>query len=188
MGLTFKDAGSADRQQVEEALNRTLSDLLVKAEPQGINYICLMSQPGDHPVHLYVLSALADLELSQTNSAVTVLFYRGGIQSLKPVQYSVGTPPAGTAMVSMTFKKISAPKGITTLGWIYFNLSRVQAEAEKAGSKVLFLKSSGTGASKPVAIPGLKETILAFDDNATLTASWAMDPATAAAHRAPAAP
>jgi len=136
-------------------------------------------------VNLYVISGLADLPVSRNTTTVTVLFYSGGHQSLHPPQYSLSEPPAKTALVSQQAKMISVPKGVTTIGWMYFNLSRFQAQAEQAGSKTIFLASGGTGSSSPFIVPGLKETLPAFDDAATFKASWTMDPAMDAAHQAP---
>jgi hypothetical protein len=188
VGLPFKDLGSQDPKTVEENLNRTLSGMLARAQQKNISFICLMAQPGDDPVSLYVISALADLPVSRNDTAITVLFYSGGHQSFHPPQYSLSETPTKTALVSQQAKKISVPKGVTTIGWMYFNLSRFQAQAEQAGSKTIFLASSGTGSSSPLIVPGLKETLPAFDDAATFTASWYMDPATAAAHHAPPRP
>jgi len=183
IALPFKDAGTEDPKLIGEGLNAAISRLLPGAEQRGMSFVCLLSPAGDDPIHVFIAAALADLNLSRTNTSVTVLFYRGGHQSLTPPKYSLGKPPTkGT--VNMNIKKISVPAGVTTAGWMYFNLSRFQAEAEKAGSPVIFLQSAGTGKSVPVVIPGLKEPLMAFDDDATFGGTWFMDPKMEAAHRA----
>jgi len=183
IGLPFKDAGTADPKMIGEGLNAAISRLLPGAEQRGMSFICLLSPSGDDPIRVFIAAALTELSLSRTNTSVTVLFYRGGQESLTPPKYSLGTPPKkGT--VNMNVKKISVPQGVTTAGWMYLNLSRFQAEAEKAGSPIIFLQSGGTGKSAPVVIPGLKEPLMAFDDDATFGGTWFMDPKMKAAHRA----
>jgi hypothetical protein len=182
IGLPFKDAGTANPKVLKEGLNGAISRMLSDGERKGVSFICLLSPSSDDPVPVFILAALGELKLSRTNTSITVLFYRGGHESLHPPAYTLAAPPAGKAKVSMNIKKISVPSGVTTAGWMYFNLSRMQAEAEKAGSPFIFLQSGGTGKSVPVIIPGLKEPLMAYDDDATFGGSWYMDPKMDAAH------
>jgi hypothetical protein len=114
---------------------------------------------------------------------VYVLFYREGHEATTRIDYSAGSPDTKTAHVSSTFKKISMPQGGSTAGWVYFNLPRIQAEAEKAKSPTVFLSAGGSGAATAVPIPGMKEPFMVPEDRSTFTATWSMDSAMAATHK-----
>jgi hypothetical protein len=175
--LPFQDAESQDPKSIETGMSSAISGILQSTTQQGFSYICLLSAPGDDPVDVFIPAANAKLGLRRTRTSVTVVFYKGGSAATTPVSFSAGQLDANKPHVSVTFKKISLPPGITTSGWIYFNLPRIQAEAAKAGSRVAILQTEGTGAVTQVAIPGMKEPLMVHEDQPTLTASWYIDAA-----------
>jgi hypothetical protein len=175
--LPFQDAESQDPKSIEIGMSSAISGILQSTAQQGFSYICLLSAPGDDPVEVLIPAANAKLKLRRTKTSVTVVFYKGGAAATTPVSFSAGQLDASKPHVSLRCKKISVPPGITTSGWIYFNLSRIQAEAAKAGSHVAMLQTEGTGAVTQVAIPGMKEPLMVHEDQTTLTASWYIDAA-----------
>lgn len=175
--LPFQDAGSQDPKSIEIGMSSAISGILQSAAQQGFSYICLLSAPGDDPVDVFLPAANAKLKLRRTKTSVTVVFYKGGEATTTPISFAAGQLDARKPHVSMKFEKISVPPGITTSGWIYFNLSRIQAEAAKAGTYVAILQTEGTGAVTQVAIPGMKEPLMVHEDKPTLTASWYIDAA-----------
>lgn len=183
IALPFKDAAKEDPKQIEEGLNGAVSSILPVASQQGFSYICLLSAPGDQPIEIRISAGKAKLKLSRTGTSVLALFYKGGHEANSRIDYSTGSPEAKAAHVSSTFQKIAVPQGTTTAGWIYFNLSRIQAEAEKAKSPIVFLSAGGNGAVTAVPIPGMKEPLRVPEDRSTLTATWSMDQAMAATHQ-----
>jgi hypothetical protein len=183
IALPFKDAANENPKDIEAGLGGAISQMLPAASQQGFSYVCLLSAPGDQPVVIHLAAGKADLKLSRTGTAVFALFYKGGHEATRPTAYSTGSPEPKTAHVSVTFKKISVPQGTTTAGWIYFNLPRIQAEAEKEKSATVFLSAGGSGTTTAVPIPGMKEPLLVPEDQSTLAAAWYMDPANAAPHQ-----
>ncbi len=180
--LAFQDAISAKPKEITEGLNSAIANILPAAAQQGMSFICLLSSPGDDPIKIHIDAAKTDLKLSRTHTAVFALFYRDGHKPKTKLKYSFGSPEKKTAQASADFKKISLPPGGSTAGWIYFNLPRIQQEAEKSKSPFVFLKSSGAGTAVPVIIPGLKEPLMVPDDQSIFTASWYIDPKLDAAH------
>lgn len=176
IGLPFRDAEKENPKNIEAGLNAALAGFLPGASQQGFSYICLLSAPGDQPIEIPISAATASIKLSRTHTAVFVLFYRGGHEMTNAVSYSSGGPEPKTAHVSSSFRLISVPQGGSIEGWIYFNLPRIQAEAEKAKSPIVFLQTDGVGALTPVPIPGMKDPLMVHKEQVTFTASWYMDP------------
>jgi len=176
VGLPFRDAETADPKGISDGLSQAVAGLVAGATRQGISYICLLSSPGDNPVEAYIAPAKATLRLRRRNTFLSAVFFRGGDVSPIPLIYAFGRPDPKKPNVSGEFKKIAVPPGVTTAGWIYFNLARVQAAALKADSGIVFLEAGGSGASSPVAIPGMKEPLVVIDDHATFTAAWYTKP------------
>jgi hypothetical protein len=174
VGLPFRDAQTVKPEDISSGLSRAVAGMIPSAEQAGITFICLLSPAGDNPVEAYIAPAKAFLRLRRRNTTLTAVFYRGGEAPQIPMIYSVGNIDRKKPNVSAKIDKIAVPAGVTTAGWIYFNLPRIQDAANKAGSAIVFLKVAGTGASSLVAIPGLKEPLTVYDDHAALTASWYM--------------
>jgi len=170
--LPFSDAEKADPKDIEAGLNRAVAGILPAAEQRGFSFICLLSAPGDSPIEIPITAAKAKLKLSRKKSSVSVLFYSGGHEPAVGELYSVGAPESKVPHASTNFKKLAVPPGGSTAGWVYFDLTRVQAEAEKAKSPAIFISAEGTGVAVPVAIPGLKEPLMVPDDTSVLNVSW----------------
>jgi hypothetical protein len=153
------------------------------ASQQGFSYICILSAPGDQPIEIPISAAKASLKLSRAHTAVFVLFYRGGHEMTNAVSYSSGSMESKAAHVSVAIRLISAPQGGSIAGWIYLNLPRIQEEAEKAKSPIVFLQTDGRGALTPVPIPGMKDPLMLHEKQITLTATWYMDPKMDGSHR-----
>lgn len=183
LGMPFKDAAKEDPQRIENGLNGAMNSFLPSAAQQGFSYLCLLSAPGDQPIEIPITSAHAKLKLSRTNTQVYVLFYRGGREAAVPVTYSTDLPKDKKSTVSTSIRLISAPAGGSVAGWIYFNLPRIQAEAEKGAKHTVFLQTSGEGPVTAIPIPGLKEPLLVHERNVTLNATWSMDPKMDATHQ-----
>jgi hypothetical protein len=181
--LPFRDAAKEDPKKIEEGLNGALNSMLSSTAPQGYSYICLLSAPGEQPVEIPISSAKKNLKLSRTNTMVLALFYQGGHEATSRIGYSIGSPEAKVALVRSTVQKVAMPKGGSTAGWIYLNLTRIQAEAEKAKSPVVFVSAGGSGTPTAVPIPGLKEPLMIPEEQSTFTASWYMDPEMAVTHK-----
>ncbi len=181
--LPFKDAASEDPKQIEAGLNEAVNGILPAAAQQGISSLCLLATRDDQPIGIRIAAAQAELKLSRTRTVVLVLFYRDGHAATSRVDYSLAKPGTKTGLVSTTFQKISVPAGSSTADWVYYNLPRIQAEAEKAKSPVVFLSAGGSGPATAVLIPGLKEPLMVPEDHSTLTATWYMSAEMAAAHQ-----
>jgi hypothetical protein len=164
-------------------LNEAVAGILFVATQQGFSYICLLSAPGDQPIEIPISAAKANLKLSRINTAVFALFYREGHEAVSPVTYSTNNPEAKTVHMRSTFEKIAVPQGGSTGGWICFNLARIQVEAEKAKSPVVFLETGGAGALTAVAIPGMKDPLMVHEEQTTFTATWYMDPKMTVSHQ-----
>lgn len=182
IALPFKDAAKENPKEIEKGLNGAVNQMLPAASQQGFSYVCLLSAPGEQPVVIHLGAGNADLKLSRTGTVVLALFYKGGHEATRRIEYSTSSPEAKTAHVSGAFQKISVPQGVSTAGWIYFNLPRIQAEAEKEKSPTVFLSAGGSGVTTAVPIPGMKEPLMVAEFRSTLTATWHMDPDTAATH------
>jgi hypothetical protein len=182
IGLPFRDAEKADKVAVGQGLSAAVANLFPSADKNGISYICLLTSPGENPVEVFVAPAKANLRLSRKNTSVMAVFYRGGSIPLAPFVYSTGKPEAKRPTISVKFQKISVPPGVTTAGWVYFDLARIQAEVLKAGANTAFLQVDGEGTTSPVAIPGLKAPLLVFEGKTTFTAAWYMSAEMEAAH------
>jgi hypothetical protein len=172
VGMPFRDAETADPKAIGEGLSAAVSGMIPGATQRGISYICLLSSPGDNPVEAFIKPANATLRLRRRNTTLTAVFFTGGSLSPLPMIFVAGAPAPGKPSVSEQFKKIIVPPGVTTAGWVYFNLTRVLRSADKAAAAEVFLKMEGGGASSPMAIPGMKEPMMVFEDHATLTAAW----------------
>jgi hypothetical protein len=180
--MPFRDAESVDSATIGKGLSEAVSGFLQSAEKNGISYICLLSAPGDKPIEVFVSPANATLKLSRKNSAVIAAYYHGGTVSPTQFIYTRDKPDAKRPKVSIKFQKISVPAGVTTAGWVYFDLARVQSEVLKAGSNTVFLQVDGVGATSPVPIPGMKEPLMMYDGQTTFTAAWYMGAEAEAAH------
>jgi len=88
------------------------------------------------------------------------------------VSYVEGKPPSEPGQVSVRIQKIRVPEGGSTAGWVYFNLPRIQADAEKSGAAKVWLAVEGEGPVVPVPIPGMKTPLLVPDGKSVLTATW----------------
>jgi hypothetical protein len=174
LGLPFRDAETANLREVTEGINGAITQFLPAATQQGFTFLCLLSIPGTNPIEIPVRATGATLKLSRKQTKVVVLFYQGG-HAPAGVSYSLAVPPKASVM-SASFEKISVPEGTTAHDWIYFNLTRLQAELEKAKTPTLFLQATGEGALIPVAIPGLNVPLLIPEKKTKFTASWAMGP------------
>ncbi|MEO6994224.1 MAG: hypothetical protein ABI273_11380 [Lacunisphaera sp.] len=181
--LPFADAQTQDPKEIEAGLNQAIAGLLPSLEQQGYSYICLLSAAGDQPIEVPIAAAKAKLALSRKGTAIEVLFYRGGHEAANPASYLVGTPPSKTAHLSLSIKKISVPAGGSTAGWVYYNLTRVQADAEKAKSQTIFISASGSGPVVAVPIPGMKDALMVPDEKSTLDLSWDLPPGTKASDK-----
>jgi len=170
--LPFADAEKAEVKSIENGLNQAVAGILPAAEQQGFSFICLLSAPGDSPVEIPIPLAKAKLKLSRKNTSVVVLFYRGGHEPVVAELYSTGAAETKVPHVSTNFKKIMVPEGGSTAGWVYMDLTRVQAEAEKAKSPVIFISAEGGGRAVPVPIPGLKDPLMVPDETSILNVSW----------------
>ena len=182
IGMPFHDAEKTDIAAIGPGLSSAVAGILQTAEKNGISYICLLSTPGDNPIEVFIAPAKAELKLARKNTQVMAVFFRGGSLAPTPVVYTTGRPDPKKALVSVKFQKISVPEGVTTAGWVYFDLTRVQAEALKAGSPTVFLQVDGAGPVSPVPIPGMKDPLMMFDGRTTFTASWYMSAEMEAAH------
>lgn len=180
--LPFQDAAKENPPRIEQGLNGAMNGFLPGAAQQGFSFICLLSAPGDHPIEIPIAAAHAKLKLSRTNTAVFVLFYRGGREATVPVTYSTETPTEKKGTVSTTIRLISAPPGGSVAGRIYFNLPRIQAEAEKGKTHTVFVQTNGEGPITAIPIPGLKEPLRVHERNVTFNATWSMDPKIEATH------
>ncbi len=176
VGLPFKDADSFNPKDIGTGLSGAVAHMIPGAAQKGISFICLLSSPGDKPVEVFISPANATLRLRRKNTTLSAVFFSGGRNPLLPMIFVAGAPDPKKPNVSAQFEKIAVPPGVTTVGWIYFNLTRIQDSAEKAGSPVAFLKIAGKGSSSPIAIPGMKEPMMAFDEKATLTGAWYTKP------------
>lgn len=172
VGMPFHDAESANPKDIGAGLSHAVASMIPAATQNGITFICLISSPGDNPVEAFIEPANAVLRLRRKNSTLSVVFFRGGATPTLPMIYTAGSPDPKRPNVSAQVKKIAVPPGVTTAGWVYFNLTRVQETADKAGAPEIFLKIGGTGASSPIAIPGMKEPMMVYEDAATLTEAW----------------
>ena len=174
LGLPFTDAEKEDPTTIERGLNEAIARMLPGATRQGFTYVCLLTAPGDQPIEIPIAAAKATLGLSRSKTSIVVLFYNGGHDATYPTSYSTGELDSKTPHVSTSFEKIAVPPGGSTAGWVYFNLSRVQAEAERAKSQTIFLTASGTGVTVPVPIPGMKQPLMVADDKSKLSVSWSI--------------
>ncbi len=145
IGLPFRDAEKADKVAIGQGLSAAVANLFPTAAQKGIDYICLLTSPGENPVEVFVSPAKANLRLSRKNTSVMAVYYRGGSVSPAPFVYSTGKPEPKRPTISVKFQKISVPPGVTTAGWVYFDLARIQAEVLKAGSTTAFLQVDGEG-------------------------------------------
>jgi hypothetical protein len=170
--LPFADANQADPKNIEEGLNRAITSMLPAAQQQGFSYICLLSAAGDDPIEIPITAAQTKLRLSRKGTAIDVVFYRGGREPANSASYSMGAPESKSPHVSTIFKKIAVPTGGSTAGWVYFNLTRVQGEAEKSKSPSIFISATGIGPLVPVPIPGMKTALMVPDEKSTLNVSW----------------
>jgi hypothetical protein len=176
IGLPFRDAEKVDRAEIGQGLSAAVTGLFSSAAQNGISYICLLTAPGDNPIEVFISPAKATLKLRRKSTSVMAVFYRGGTLAPAPILFTTGSPEPAKATVSVKFDKISVPPGVTTAGWVYFDLTRVQAEVVKAGGKTAFLRVEGAGTVSPVPIPGMKEPLMMFEGKTTFTATWYMDP------------
>lgn len=183
LALPFKDAEAAKPAEIEAGLNAAITNFLPVAGQQNISFVCVFSSPGADPIEIPIAAAQAKVGLSRTHSAVVILFYRGGHRATRPIRYVVGHPEKGKATVSANFEKIAVPPGATTSSWIHFNLPRIQAEAEKAGSPVVFVNATGKGTVVPVSLAGMKDPFMVPEERTTFNAAWYMDPKMDATHR-----
>jgi hypothetical protein len=172
VGMPFRDAEASNPKDISEGLSAAVSAMIPGATQKGISFICLLSSPGDNPVEAFIKPANATLRLRRRNTTLTAVFYTGGHPSPLPMVYAAGDPPTGKSSVKVKFDKIAVPPGVTTAGWVYFNLPRIQGSAEKAAAPEVFLRLEGTGSSSAMAIPGMKEPMIVHDDHAALTAVW----------------
>ncbi len=173
--LPFQDAGSQDPKSIANGLSSAIAGILPAATQQGFSYLCLFSSPGKNPIEIFIPAANTTLKLRPTKTSLAVVFFKGGEPTTSPVLFSTGAVDAQKPHVAVKFQKISVPPGVTTAGWIYFNLPRIQAEAAKAGSKMVMLQVEGTGAVTEVPIPGLIDPLLVPEGKTVLTASWYLD-------------
>lgn len=182
VGLPFKDAASANPKEIEEGLNGALASMIPGAKQRGLSFICLLSVPGEQPVEIPIVAAKKNLKLSRTNTSLLALFFTSGQAPSGRVTYALGSPEPGKPQASVTMRKVAVPQGVTTAGWVYYNLTRLQADVEKAGASLLLLAAAGSGPKTPVPIPGLKEPLLVPEENTSLTATWAMPAGADPAH------
>ena len=182
IGLPFRDAEAGDAREIGNGLSAAVTSLFPAAARSGIGCICLLTAPGDNPVDVFIAPAKKTLRLSRKDTSVMAVFYRGGSGAPAPVIFTTTKPEPKRTLVSVKFTKIAVPPGGTTAGWIYFNLTRVQAEVLKAGTDTAFLQVEGSGPASPVPLPGMKEPLVVADGQTTFTASWYMDPRMEAAH------
>lgn len=182
IGMPFRDAETVDRVSIENGLSSVVTNFLLSAEKNGISYICLLTAPGDKPIEVFISPANAILRLGRKNTSVMAAYYRGGSVAPTHIIFTTGKPEPKKPTVSAKFQKISVPAGVTTAGWVYFDLTRIQAEVLKAGSNTVFLQVEGIGTTSPVPIPGMKEPLMMFDGQTTFTATWYMSPEMEAAH------
>jgi hypothetical protein len=173
--LPFQDAESQDPKSIEQGISSAVAGILQAAERQGFSNICLVTSPGENPVEVFIPVARATLKLRRTQTTITVVFYKGGERSVAPIAYSTEPLDIQKPNVAMKFQKVSVPAGVTTAGWVYFNLPRIQAAATKAGAKAVNLGAEGTGPVTEVAIPGLKDPLRVPEEKPVLTASWYLD-------------
>jgi hypothetical protein len=172
VGLPFRDAETANPKDIAAGLSAAAAGMIPGATQRGISFICLISSPGDNPVEAFISPASATLKLRRRNTTLSAVFFTGGSVAPLPMIYVAGAPEPKKSSVSAKFQKIAVPQGVTTAGWIYFNLTRVQQSADKAAAAEVFLKIEGSGPSSPVSIPGMKEPMMVYEDHAALTAAW----------------
>jgi hypothetical protein len=169
----------ADPKMVEAGINSAMSNALLLAKQQAVTYICLLSPALDAARSFTIEAAHAKLNLQVINPWFTIVLYRGGRTTTDRTTYHLGSADDRQTYVSMTFKKVSMPAGWTTDAWVYFNLSRIQDQASKAGATQVFLQSGGRGATSPVVIPGVRLPLMVFADETKLTAQWHAENASA---------
>jgi hypothetical protein len=172
VGLPFRDAGTANPKDIGVGLSAAVAHMIPGATQSGITFICLLSSPGDNPVEAFISPANATLRLRRRNTTLSAVFFTGGSLDPLPMVYVAGDPAPKRPSVSAKFQKIAVPPGVTTAGWVYFNLTRVQQIADKASAAEVFLRIEGSGTSSPISIPGMKEPMMVFEDHAALTAAW----------------
>ena len=166
------DLANADPKAVETGLAAAIAGVIPLAEKNGVTYVCLLSAPGDDALEFEVPPAREKLKLRAKGSSFEILFYKGGEALKSPVSYSLEKPDSDADRTNISFKKVFVSPGWTTADWIYFNLARIQAAAAKAGATQVFLAVSGTGSLEPVAIPGVKEPLMAPTGQAAFSATW----------------
>jgi hypothetical protein len=169
--LSYRDLDEVDAREVQAKIVSAILNAKQMAEQNAIKYICLLSTPGADRSFV-IAEGHKELNLSRTNPSFTMLLYRGGNDTTGPITYSLDKVDSQREHAGVTLKKMAVPAGWTTVAWVYFNLSRIQDAAAKAGATRVFLESRGKGAVSPIVIPGVSNSFMVFDDDTTISATW----------------
>jgi hypothetical protein len=168
----YSDLDQVDSKKVETDIALATSNAMELAGHASVSYVCLLSSGGMSSRRFTIRSAHLSLNLPRINPSFVMLLFRGGRDPASPIRYFVGPADKQKPHVSMTFKRLMVPGDWSTAAWVYFNLSRIQDEASKAGATDVFLESDGRGATSTTVIPGTRDPLTVFAKDATLSATW----------------
>jgi hypothetical protein len=169
--VPLKDVSAVEASEVEAGLASVLSSVMTFAEANGVTHVSLLSLAPGSSRSYAIPSASKRLILPEKNPSFLMVLYRGGSEP-SAISYSLGKPQPKRTVETISVSKVSVPEGWTTEAWIYFNLPRLQRDAVAAGSKELFLSSSGKGQQIPVIVPGLGEPWMVYSEGTVISASW----------------
>ena len=166
----------SDAEVEKELASLISSQMMPFAKENHVRFVCLLPVKGKNVRAFSISGSEKKLMLSLQNPAFAVVLYQGGHVEKSRISYSTGKPSAKRSTTSASFQKIALPPDMPVSLWVYFNLTRIQDWAAKAGSSEVFLKSSGAGKTTPVIIPGMKEPLHVFVNDSVITATWYVDP------------
>ena len=159
--------------RIEQGLGELISSKIRPFALQNdMKFACLLPARGDDARTFTIPGSNTKISISPKNPEIAVVFYSGGQIERSPVAFSSGKPEPKRSTTTMRIGKVVLPAGYPVSLWVYQNLARIQDEAVKCGSPEVFLETSGSGKTTPVAIPGMKEPLQIFENDPAITATW----------------
>lgn len=169
-GLTIEPKDIAE---VSDHLTQTCDQLAGMARQRGANLVVLLSNA--HGADLRLRQCSQPLRLRSKDPRVLAILFQSasaqaGIESDSVVHFSTTMPPPATKGVSYTIGLQQDTAGITKAYWVYSNIARFVADADKYGLDTVALKSTSDEKYEEVPLPGCDESLRISTTKPELTA------------------
>jgi hypothetical protein len=169
--FAYQDLDQVDPAVVKGDLAATVEQLKAMAAEKSASYVCLLSAYGNDTREYRFGASDMKIRLNAKHPQLYIAMFKDGSESMPHISYRTTGAPA-EPHVTYQVRKVSIPAGSNDALFLFFNLTRLQVDAAKAGASEIYIGVTGTGKTSTVALPGLSEPLTIYDGDMTITESW----------------